>query len=586
MDKENAKKRIIALRKEITDLRRRYHVENDPKVTDDVYDSLTKEIRALENAYPEFQVVDDPLGRVAGEPLLKFEKVKHNERMLSLQDVFSIEELYSWEKRIAKLLPEEKFSYFAELKFDGLAVSLLYENGKLMRGATRGDGFVGENITENLKMVEDILLILPAPFPTRIEIRGEIVMSKAVWAMLNAKQVKEGKPTFANTRNAAAGSLRQLDPKLAKERKLSFFAWDVKGLSEDFGKNITLHSEEHELLAKLGFKTGIHEEMCSDIPRVISFINKIEKIRPTLPYNTDGVVIAVDDLAMQSKLGTVGKAPRYSCAYKYPAEKATTRVVDITVQVGRTGVLTPLAHFEPTLVAGSTVSKATLHNMDQIERLDIRVGDTVVIQKAGDVIPEVVEVLENLRSGKEKKFVMPRACPVCEGEVEKRVGQGGASVAHYCSNKKCEAKSTRGLVHFVNAFDIYTIGPKIIERLKDEGLVTDPADLFALTEADLSGLERFGEKSASKIISNIDEKRNPPLDRFIVSLGIIHVGEETARDVAGYFETLENFLNAKQSDLDRIENIGPAVSESILSYLGDAYHKKFCLLYTSPSPRD
>ncbi len=508
--------------------------------------------------------------------------------MLSLQDVFSVEELHAWEKRIQKLLPTKKFSFFSELKFDGLAVSLIYEDGKFVRGATRGDGFVGENITENLKMVRDIPLVLPAPFPKNIEVRGEIVMSKSVWTELNKKQEKEGKPLFANTRNAAAGSLRQLDPQLAKERNLSFFAWDVKGLSDEYARNISLHTEEHKLLSKLGFKTGLHEKVCKNIADVIDFLKKIENERPKLPYNTDGVVIAVDDLEMQSELGIVGKAPRYSCAYKYPAEKATTIVEDITIQVGRTGVLTPLAHFRPTLVAGSTVSKATLHNMDQIERLDIRIGDTVVIQKAGDVIPEVVEVLINMRTGKEKKFKMPSICPVCSGEVKKKEGLGGKSVAYYCVNKICEAKSARGLVHFINAFDIYTIGPKIIDRLQDEGLITDAADLFTLTEADLSGLERFGEKSANKIISNIDEKRNPPLDRFIVSLGIIHVGEETARDLAGHFGTLKNFLNAKESDLDKIENIGPAVTESILAYLKDTYHQKFVqkLLDSGVKPKD
>lgn len=588
MDKKSIKARIETLRLEIANLRRLYHVENAPNITDDVYDSLTRELRELEENNPEFKLVDDPLSRVAGEPLLKFEKVKHGDRMLSLQDVFSVEELYAWEKRIQKILPDDVFSYFAELKFDGLAVSLIYENGKFVRGATRGDGYVGENITENLKMVDDIPLVLPSPFPKNIEVRGEIVMSKSVWKELNEKQEKEGKPLFANTRNAAAGSLRQLDPQLAKERKLNFFAWDVKALSIDYSKNISLHSEEHKLLSKLGFKTGSYESVCKNILEVIDFLKKVEDDRQKLPYNTDGVVIAVDNLNIQQELGVVGKAPRYSCAYKYPAEKATTVVLDITVQVGRTGVITPLAHFRPTLVAGSTVSKATLHNMDQIERLDIRIGDTVVIQKAGDVIPEVVEVLSNLRTGKEKKFKMPSACPVCGGEVKKKEGQGGKSVAYYCVNKTCEAKSARGLVHFINAFDIYTIGPKIIDRLQDEGLISDAADLFTLTEADLSGLERFGEKSASKIISNIEEKKNPPLDKFIVSLGIIHVGEETARDLAGHFGTLMNFLKAKQADLDKIENIGPAVSESIISYLSDSHHVKFIdkLIANGVKPKD
>ncbi|QQR76324.1 NAD-dependent DNA ligase LigA [Candidatus Nomurabacteria bacterium] len=577
MDKNEAEKRIKALRREIVDLRHKYHVLNDPTVTDDIYDSLTKELRSLESKFPDFKldIENDPLSRVAGEPLDKFEKVTHKKRMLSLQDVFSVSELEDWEERAKKIIKDENPTYFAELKFDGLAVSLFYENGKLVYGATRGDGYIGENITNNIKMISDIPLDLGKNTPKVIEVRGEIVMSKKTLIRLNKENESLGKQKFANTRNAAAGSMRQLDPKIAKERNLNFFAYDIAQLSEDYAKKIKLHSDEHRLLVALGFPVSEYERKCKNIKELENFIDEISKVRDSLPFGTDGVVVSINESSLQDRLGVVGKAPRYMCAFKYPAEKATTKVLDITVQVGRTGVLTPLAHFEPTLVSGSTVSKATLHNMDQIERLGLKVGDTVVIQKAGDVIPEVVEVLVNLRDGKEKSFKMPLKCPVCGGGIDKKEGQGGKSVAYYCANKRCPAKETRGLVHFVSAFDIYTIGPKIIERLQDEGLITDAADLFALTEADLSGLERFGEKSAANIIGNISEKKNPPLDRFIMSLGIIHVGEETARDLAGHFVNLKKFLNAKESDLDHIENIGPAVTESILSYLSDSYHQKF-----------
>lgn len=588
MEKKDVKNRIQALRNEITDLRHRYHVLNDPNVTDDIYDSLTRELRSLEAKYPEFRVKDDPISRVAGIPLPKFEKITHKERMLSLQDVFSVSELEDWEDRAKKIIKGETPTYFAELKFDGLAISLYYENGKLVYAATRGDGFVGENVTENIKMITDIPVTLPDSSPKKIEVRGEIVMSKETLEKLNSENEKKGLPKFANTRNAAAGSIRQLDPSIAKERNLNFYAYDIAQLSDDYANKIKLHSDEHRLLFSLGFPVSEHEKKCKDIKDVEKFVESISKIRENLPFGTDGVVISINETSLQDRLGVVGKAPRYMCAFKYPAEKATTKVLDITVQVGRTGVLTPLAHFEPTLVSGSTVSKATLHNMDQIERLDLKIGDTVVIQKAGDVIPEVVEVLKGLRTGKEKNFKMPSKCPVCGGEVEKKEGQGGKSVAYYCTNKRCEAKSTRGLVHFVNAFDIYTVGPKIVERLQDEGLITDAADLFSLTEADLSGLERFGEKSASNIIGNINERKSPTLDRFIVSLGIIHVGEETARDLAGHFGTLKKFLNAKESDLDEIENIGPAVTESILEYLSDEYHQKFVqkLLDNGVKPKD
>jgi DNA ligase (NAD+) len=464
----------------------------------------------------------------------------------------------------------------------------------LTQAATRGDGFIGEDVTQNVSIVPDVPLSLTAPFPKLMEVRGEIVMSKKTLLVLNAKQSKEGKPLFANTRNAAAGGIRQLDPTTSRSRNLNFFVYDIAEISDDFGKKILRHSDRHRLLASLGFPMSDLEGRCATIKEVEKVIDHIEKLRASLSFGTDGVVICIDNLDFQNELGVVGKAPRYSVAYKYPAEKATTTVTDITVQVGRTGVLTPLAHFEPTLVAGSTVSKSTLHNMDQIERLDIRIGDTVVIQKAGDVIPEVVEVLVKLRTGKEKKFAMPKKCPECGGEIEKRGTGGGAksrekntigkkienkkpinittSVAFYCTNKKCPAKNTRGMVHFVNALEIYEVGPKILERLKDEGLITDAADLFTLTEADLSGLERFGEKSAKNIIESLESKKHVALDRFIISLGILHVGEETARDLATYFHTFEKFAEAKREDLENIENIGPLVAESILSYFADKYN--------------
>ena len=577
MNTKNAtiKDRISKLRAQISDLRYRYHVENDPSVTDDVYDSLTREVRGLEEKYPEFKVKNDPLARVAGAPLPKFEKVTHRERMLSLNDVFSHEELQDWEDRVKKLLPNASFEYFSELKFDGLAITLRYEDGKLVRGATRGDGFVGENVTQNVLMIEDIPLRLPAPYPQLIEVRGEAVLSKKRLLEINREQEKDGLQKFANTRNAAAGAIRQLDASLTKSRKLNFFAYDIAELSADFSARMKRHSDEHRLLASLGFPVSIHERIAKNISEVEIFIENIRSIREKFPYGTDGVVISVNELDLQKRLGTVGKAPRYMAAFKYPAEKATTQVTDITVQVGRTGILTPLAHFIPTLVAGSTVSKSTLHNMDQIARLDIRIGDTVIIQKAGDVIPEVVQVLTDLRTGKEKKFAMPLKCPECGKKIQKQENLGGTSVGYYCTNTRCPAKNIRNMTHFVFALDIYTVGPKIVERLKDEGLITDGADLFALTEADLSGLERFGEKSAKNIVENIGSKKNPPLDRFIVALGIIHVGEETARDLAAHFGSLEKLIHADKEDFDSIENIGPAVSESINAYFKDSHNQAF-----------
>jgi len=430
-----------------------------------------------------------------------------------------------------------------------------------------------------------------------LEVRGEVLMRKDVFKKLNQKQEKEGKPIYANTRNVAAGSLRQLDPNLVKERKLDFFAYDmyVHEGKDDFIK----HSDEHKYLKSLGFSVDAHDAVCKNLEDAESFINKFEKIRPDFPYGTDGIVISVDDLAVQEVLGVVGKAPRYMAAFKYPAEKATTQVLDIKVNVGRTGVLTPLAIFNPTLVAGSTVSKATLHNFDQIERLGIKIGDTVVIEKAGDVIPKVVEVLVKLRSGKEKKFAVPKACPVCGSEIAKKstalpeqnssalLHPGGGtfrrknlapaevSVAYYCTNKKCPAKNERYLEHFVSVFEIYEMGPNILRRFKDEGLITDAADIFTLTREDIAALERFGEKSAENIIREINEKKKIPFSRFVWALGILHVGEETARDLAQNFGTLDRLIKAEEAEINEIENVGPKVSKSVYEFFRDKHNLDF-----------
>jgi DNA ligase (NAD+) len=576
MNKEEAKKRVPKLRAQIEDLRYRYHVENDPGVTDEVYDSLTRELHALEAEHPELRDPDSPTSRVAGKALDKFRKVTHAVPMLSLNDVFSKEELEAWEARILKLLPAgTRPAYFAELKLDGLAVSLIYEEGRFVRGSTRGDGKVGEDVTQNLRTIHSIPLRLRSEAPNLLEVRGEAVLSKKVWAELNRRNEAEGKPLFANTRNAAAGSLRQLDPRLTAERRLDFFAYDV--VRYDGGqKELTSHSDKHALLRELGFKVDREEAKARDLREVERFIDRIEKLRPDFPYGTDGVVISVDDLAAQAELGVVGKAPRYMAAYKYPPEKATTVVRNITVNVGRTGALTPLAMFEPTLVAGSTISKATLHNMDQIERLDVRIGDTVVIQKAGDVIPEVVEALPKLRTGKEKKFRMPEQCPVCEGPVEKRTtGSGGGSAAYFCANPQCPAKNRRGMQHFVNVMEIYSVGPKILDRFKEEGLISDAADLFSLAKEDIQSLPGFGEKSAENIVASIQSHKKVPLSRFISALGILHVGEETAADVAEHFGTLERLMHASEEEASAIPQIGPVIAKSIHGFFHQKENVKF-----------
>lgn len=573
---KDAKQRIIKLREQIEDLRYKYHVLNDPSVTDDVYDSLTKELHALESQFPQLSDPTSPTNRVAGQALAKFQKVKHAVRMLSLNDVFSVDELRAWEARIIKLLSSStKIEYFTEVKLDGLAVSLIYENGVFVRGATRGDGFEGEDITLNLKTIRSIPLKLRPlqhhgykGVPELLEVRGEVVMRKSVLVELNQRQEQAGKPKFANTRNAAAGSLRQLDSALTAERKLDFFAWDIAQIDSDWDAGMKSHSDEHTLMHDFGFPVAKFEAVAQNLDSVIAQIEQIAQVREKLSYGIDGVVISVNQLALHETLGVVGKAPRYMVAFKYPAEKATTRVKDIKISVGRTGVLTPLAIFEPTLVAGSTITKATLHNMDQIQRLDVRIGDTVVIEKAGDVIPAVVEVLPKLRTGKEKKFVMPELCPVCGTPVQKReiLGQGKESSAYYCENVKCPAKNQRGLEHFVKVFDIYELGPKILARLQDEGLISSPVDLFKLTENDLVELDRFGQKSAKNIIQSIQASKTVSLSKFISALGIENVGEQTAEDLARHFPTLSDIKNATIEEIVAIPNIGAVVSNNLYSW--------------------
>lgn len=605
MEKKEAQKRIQKLRDEIARLRDAYHTKDSPLVVDDVYDSLIKELRILLQEYPEFDNPNALENRVGGRPLEKFEKVKHEIKMFSIGNVFSDEEFFAWEKRNLKLLGLERtdlkslkrsvlnlgLEYFCELKLDGLAVSLIYEKGKFVRGVTRGDGEIGENITSNLRMIQSLPLKLGRPtskwtldvqVPEYIEVRGEAIMKKNVLKKLNEQNKKEGKAPFANSRNAAAGSLRQLDPNLAKERHLDFFAYEVAQIKGNgWEERIDKHSKKHGLLKELGFVVDEHTKKFSSSKNIPDFVKEISKIRGNLPFGIDGVVINIDDTTTFEKLGVIGKDPRGVIAYKYPAEKATTIIKDIKINVGRTGVLTPLAIFEPTSVAGSMVSKATLHNTDQIERLDVRIGDTVVIEKAGDVIPKVVEVLTRMRTGKEKKFKMIQKCPACGESVEKKSALKSSkradlfsaeSVAYYCINPKCSAKNERFLEHFVSAFGIYELGPKILRRFKDEGLITDATDIFSLTKEDIAPLERFGEKSAENIIKEIKLKKKIPFSKFLWALGILHVGEETARDLASNFGTLEKLISSARQDLaeiSSIENIGPAVSESVFNYFKD-----------------
>lgn len=582
MDKNEAKNRIKRLSEEISRRRYEYHVLDRPDMTDEVYDSLMHELRALEEKYPDFKLPDSPTQRVGGKSLSKFQKVKHAVRQWSFDDVFDFEELGKWDEKVKRMAEKEQKSdikkqrieYVSEIKIDGLKIILTYKNGYLVQGATRGDGLVGEDVTENIRTIGSIPLKLKQPVDCIVV--GECWLSKKELKRINSERKKKGEAEFANSRNAAAGSIRQLDPKIAANRRLDSFIYDLEQLSredrEEYGMPKT-QMEELELLEKLGFKVNAHHELCRNIDEIQEFYDKWANKRNKEDYGIDGVVIKINSVETQKALGYTGKSPRWGVAYKFPAEKATTVVEDISVQVGRTGALTPVAHLRPVVVDGSRVSRATLHNEDEIARLGIKIGDTVVIHKAGDVIPEVVEVIKNLRTGKEKEFKMPKSCPICGGSVYRKTGEA----ATYCSNKKCFAIEKENIIHFVSkkAFNIEGLGEKIVEQLMNEGLVTDVADIFELKKGDLEPLERFAEKSADNLIASINKSKEIELDKFIYALGIRFVGEETAILVARNLELVAQnkindlsglvkiFSGAKKEDWIKIKGIGEKSAESL-----------------------
>jgi len=577
MTKAEAKKRIAKLRKVINEHNYRYHVLDQPEISDAAFDSLKHELYKLEQRFPDLIAPDSPTQRVSGQALDKFVKVRHKKRMLSLEDVFYQEEFAAWQKRIQKLVPNQKLDYFAELKIDGFAIALVYQNGLFVQGSTRGDGKVGEDVTRNLKTIPSIPLKLEIrqklPWPAiegkvrallergRIEVRGEVYMTKKAFEKVNRQREKKGSPIYANPRNTAAGSIRQLDPKIAADRQLDFLAYD---LATDFGQKT--HQVEHQIAQALGFRVD-QGQYCSNLNEVIKFWQKISRTRAKLPYQIDGVVVSVNSNQVFKKLGVVGKAPRGAIAFKFPAKEATTVVKDIVIQVGRTGALTPVAKLKPVRIGGTLVTRATLHNEDEVKRLGVRIGDTVIVQRAGDVIPDVVKVIEKLRTGREKKFRMPKRCPVCGSPVVRPKGEA----VHRCTNQKCGAQQRKRLIHFVSkkGFDIEGLGPKIVEQLMDEGLVSNPADIFSLKQGDLVPLERFAEKSAVNLTEAIERSKQIPLARFIYALGIRHVGEETAIDLAQHFGNLDKLKQASLEELARIQDIGQIVAQSVYQWFND-----------------
>ncbi len=541
LTKKQVKDRIQKLRSEIDYRRYLYHVLDKPDISDEIYDSLMHELRALEEKYPELKSPDSPSQRIGGKPLAKFEKVRHSKRQWSLDDAFTLEEVKAWEERNIRILdklttndqrPTTNMDYCCELKIDGLKIILTYKDGLFVQGATRGDGVIGENVTEQLKTIHSIPLRLNSDID--IIVVGEGWMAKKDLEKINKEREKKGLPLFANSRNAAAGSIRQLDPKITASRRLSSFVYDVDEIKP------TTHNqqpttpdtqiEELKLLEELGFKVNKNYKYCKNLNEVEEYFRSWEHRKNAQQYGIDGVVIKINSKKLQDALGYTGKSPRWAIAYKFVPERVTTIVEDIKVQVGRTGALTPVAHLRPVLVAGSTVSRATLHNEDEIKRLDVRIGDTVVIHKAGDVIPEVVEVLKKLRTGKEKIFHMPKQCPICGGKVRKEIlttnnqqptTKKRVSAAHYCLNKKCYAIEVEKLKHFVGkgGFDIEGLGVKIVEQLMNEGLISNFADIFELTEGDLEPLERFAEKSARNLVEAIEKSKRIEFPKFLYAFG-------------------------------------------------------------------
>jgi DNA ligase (NAD+) len=558
MDRQAAQTRIEELRELLNKYNYEYYVLDRPSVPDAEYDRLMQELIALEEQYPEFKTKDSPTQRVGGQPLEAFQKVEHRIPMLSLANAFHEDDLRDFDRRVRQEVGDD-VAYVCELKIDGLAVSVRYEDGYFVQGATRGDGVTGEDITENLKTIRSLPLRLKEA--VTLEARGEAYMPKASFERLNEQRKQRGEELFANPRNAAAGSLRQLDPKIAASRHLDLFVYSLAD-AEELG--IDSHSAALDYLQMLGFKVNPERRRCANIDEVIRFVNEWHEKRPQLPYEIDGIVIKVDSFEQQEQLGATAKSPRWAIAYKFPAEEVVTKLIGIELNVGRTGVVTPTAILEPVRVAGTTVQRATLHNEDFIREKDIRIGDSVVIKKAGDIIPEVVSVVLDRRTGEEVPFVMPTHCPECGSELVRLEGE----VALRCINPKCLAQIREGLIHFVSrqAMNIEGLGEKVISQLFREGLIHDVADIYRLTKEQLINLERMGEKSATNLLGAIEASKQNSLERLLFGLGIRHVGAKAAKVLAEHFETMDRLQNATKEELMSIHEVGEKMADSIVTY--------------------
>lgn len=553
------------LRREIRHNEYLYYVLDAPEITDAEYDRMMVRLRELEARYPDSIPADSPTQRVGGRASSQFTEVRHLEPLLSLGNVFSAEELRAFDERVRSGLPAgSKVEYVMEPKIDGLACSLIYENGKLVRAATRGDGVVGENVTANVRTIRSIPLTLKVPegeaVPELLDVRGEVYMPRQAFMRLNEQRAERGESEFANPRNAAAGSLRQLDPQVTASRSLSFFAYYLVGEGAQ-----PKHSESLALLARYGFKVSENYKVVENIDEAIKYIGDFNELRQGLSYDTDGAVIKVNDVYQQRILGATGKDPRWATAYKYPPEQAETTLEDIDWRVGRTGVLTPTAVLTPVKLSGSVISRATLHNEDFIRAKDIRIGDRVIINKAGEIIPEVLRVVAEKRTGDEKEVEIPSVCPECGWRVERQ----GEEAAIRCTNPHCPALGREGLIHFVSrdAMNIDGCGPSVINALLDAGLVRDAADLYSLRKEDLLKLERMGEKSADNLLAALTESKKNELDKLLFALGIRHVGAKVARILATEFGSMEKLQQAQPEELAQIRDIGDKIAESAVTWL-------------------
>ncbi|MFZ2414744.1 MAG: NAD-dependent DNA ligase LigA [Minisyncoccia bacterium] len=602
---EKVKERLTKLRKAINEYRYSYHVLDQDLVDPEVLDSLKKELFDLEAQYPELITPDSPTQRVAGKPLAEFKKIKHSQRMLSLNDAFSQKDMEDWYASIIKLLPgEPTLDFYCEQKFDGLAMSFIYKKGLFIEGSTRGDGYVGEDVTQNLKTIEAIPLKLndketsvkelkkmglgyiaenlEKTWPEIIEIRGEVFLAKKEFERINKERHLDNLPLYANPRNLVAGSIRQLDSQVTAARKLDSYGYI---LVTNLGQ--TTHEEEHLIMKSLGFKTNPHNSLKHGLEGVYTFYKQLEKERESLEYEIDGSVINVNEIKYQKILGVVGKAPKWAIAYKFAPRQATTIVEDITVQVGRTGVITPVAHLKPVLVGGTVITRSTLHNKEEIKRLDLKIGDTVIITRAGDVIPKITAVLKDLRTGKEKNFIMPVRCPECQTQVILSTD----NILTICPNKACPARDRHRLYHFTSkaAFDIKGLGRKILDKLINTGLIEDAADIFTLSTDSLKSLPGLGDLSAFNLVDAITKKRNVTLEKFLVALSINHIGDQNAYLVADYLIKIAKSLDLSlktprdlwligsridQTSWQTINAFGPKIGESLEDYFSHKENKE------------